>query len=85
MLHFELCYYFPIEWGLARGIRHFEAGAQGEHKIKRGFLPAFCHSAHRAEHPGLDRAIAEFVEGEQDYVGRERELLEAGTPFKRGE
>ncbi|HEX6241181.1 MAG TPA: peptidogalycan biosysnthesis protein [Polyangiales bacterium] len=85
MLHFELCYYFPIEWGLARGIRHFEAGAQGEHKIKRGFLPAFCYSAHRAAHPGLDRAIGEFVEGEQDYVGREREMLEAGTPFKRGE
>jgi predicted N-acyltransferase len=83
MLHFELCYYLPIEWGLARGIRHFEAGAQGEHKIKRGFLPATCHSAHRAAHPGLDRAIAEFVGSEKDYVAREQELLAAGTPFKR--
>jgi uncharacterized protein len=85
MLHFELCYYFPIEWGLARGIRHFEAGAQGEHKIKRGFLPVSCHSAHRAAHPALDRAIAEFVQRERDYVAREQELLSAGTPFKRGE
>jgi hypothetical protein len=85
MLHFELCYYFPIEWGLARGIRHFEAGAQGEHKIKRGFLPVSCHSAHRAAHPGLDRAIAEFVHSEKDYVAREQELLSEGTPFKRGD
>jgi predicted N-acyltransferase len=85
MLHFELCYYFPIEWGLLRGIRHFEAGAQGEHKIKRGFLPAICHSAHVAAHPGLDRAIAEFVSQEGSYVEREQELLAQSTPFKRGE
>jgi hypothetical protein len=83
MLHFELCYYFPIEWGLARGIRHFEAGAQGEHKIKRGFLPATCHSVHVAAHTGLDRAIAEFVAREADYVVREQELLAQSTPFKR--
>lgn len=85
MLHFELCYYFPIEWGLARGIRHFEAGAQGEHKIKRGFLPATCHSVHVAAHPSLDRAIAEFVGQEASYVEREQELLAESTPFKRGE
>jgi predicted N-acyltransferase len=85
MLHFELCYYFPIEWGLLRGIRHFEAGAQGEHKIKRGFLPATCHSVHVAAHPGLDRAIAEFVSQEASYVEREQELLAQSTPFKRGD
>jgi predicted N-acyltransferase len=85
MLHFELCYYMPIEWGLARGIRHFEAGAQGEHKIKRGFLPAECHSAHCAAHPALDRAIAEFVRDEASYVAAEMELLAEHTPFKRGE
>ena len=85
MLHFELCYYFPIEWGLARGIRHFEAGAQGEHKIKRGFLPVTCHSAHLAAHPGLDRAIADFVRDEARYVDREKELLSEATPFRRGD
>jgi predicted N-acyltransferase len=85
MLHFELCYYFPIEWGLARGIRHFQAGAQGEHKIKRGFLPATCHSAHLAAHPALDRAIADFVRDEARYVASEMELLAEHTPFKRGE
>ncbi|HEY6876552.1 MAG TPA: GNAT family N-acetyltransferase [Polyangiales bacterium] len=84
LLHFELCYYLPMEWGLARGLRRFEAGAQGEHKIKRGFLPNTCHSAHWAAHPGLDRAIGEFVVHEADYVDREQELLTEGTPFKRG-
>jgi uncharacterized protein len=84
MLHFELCYYLPIEWGLARGIRHFEAGAQGEHKIKRGFLPAACFSAHCAAHPALDRAIAEFVRDEARYIAAEMALLAEHTPFKRG-
>lgn len=83
MLHFELCYYLPMEWALARGMRRFEAGAQGEHKIKRGFLPSTCFSAHWAAHPGLDRAIADFVKHEADYVAREQELLSEGTPFKR--
>jgi predicted N-acyltransferase len=83
MLHFELCYYLPMEWGLARGMRRFEAGAQGEHKIKRGFLPRTCHSAHWAVHPGLDRAIADFVQHEASYVEREQELLAESTPFKR--
>jgi uncharacterized protein len=84
MLHFELCYYLPMEWGLERGMRRFEAGAQGEHKIKRGFLPNTCHSAHWAAHPGLDRAIGEFVDHEADYVDREQEMLAESTPFKRG-
>ena len=85
MLHFELCYYLPIEWGLLRGIRHFEAGAQGEHKIKRGFLPATCYSAHCAAHPGLDRAIGEFVRNEAAYLAGDMQVLAEHTPFKRGE
>jgi predicted N-acyltransferase len=83
MLHFELCYYLPMEWGLLRGMRRFEAGAQGEHKIKRGFLPRTCHSSHWAVHPGLDRAIADFVKNEASYVEREQEMLVESTPFKR--
>jgi len=83
MLHFELCYYLPMEWGLARGMQRFEAGAQGEHKIKRGFLPNTCYSAHWAVHPGLDRAIADFVRDEARYIEREQELLAESTPFKR--
>jgi predicted N-acyltransferase len=83
MLHFELCYYLPMEWALARGMRRFEAGAQGEHKIKRGFLPNTCFSAHWAAHPGLDKAIGDFVVQEAKYVAREQELLAESTPFKR--
>lgn len=83
MLHFELCYYLPLEWALARGLARFEAGAQGEHKIKRGFLPVTCHSAHWARHPALDRAIGEFVRSESGYVAHDQALLAEGTPFKR--
>jgi len=83
MLHFELCYYLPLAWGLERGLERFEAGAQGEHKIKRGFLPTTCHSAHWAAHPGLDRAIAEFVREEASYVASEQAMLAESTPFRR--
>jgi uncharacterized protein len=83
MLHFELCYYLPMEWGLARGMQRFEAGAQGEHKIKRGFLPNVCHSAHLAAHPGLDQAIARFVDEESSAVQTDMRMLEGLTPFKR--
>ncbi|MFT3928112.1 MAG: GNAT family N-acetyltransferase [Myxococcales bacterium] len=83
MLHFELCYYLPLEWGLARGVTHFEAGAQGEHKIKRGYLPRPCYSAHWAVHPGLQRAIADFVLREEPYVRAQMDMLRESTPFKR--
>lgn len=83
MLHFELCYYLPMEWALPRGLRRFEAGAQGEHKIKRGFLPNACHSAHWAAHPALHRAIAEFVQEEAPWVRQQMDLTAEGTPFKR--
>ncbi len=84
MLHFELCYYLPLEWGLARGVTHFEAGAQGAHKIKRGYLPRPCYSAHFALHPGLSHAIAEFVEREAGFVREQMAVLSESTPFKRG-
>jgi predicted N-acyltransferase len=83
MLHFELCYYLPMQWGIARGMQRFEAGAQGEHKIKRGFLPARCFSAHRMAHPGLDRAVAEFVAEEARGVNADIALLSESTPFRR--
>jgi predicted N-acyltransferase len=82
-LHFELCYYLPMEWALARGVTHIEAGAQGEHKIKRGFLPRPCHSAHWAAHPGLDLAIQQFTREERGYALRDMAALAQGTPFKR--
>ena len=83
MLHFELCYYLPMAWGFERGMRRFEAGAQGEHKIRRGLLPCTCHSAHWAVHPGLDRAIGEFVRHEARYVEHEQALLGTTSPYHR--
>lgn len=64
-LHFELCYYRPIEYAIARGLTCFEAGAQGEHKLARGFEPVLTYSAHWIEHPGFRSAIARFIEEEK--------------------
>ncbi len=64
-LHFELCYYLPIEWSIKHGITVFEAGAQGEHKLARGFVPKKTYSAHYIRHPGFQPAIAEFIELEK--------------------
>ena len=75
-LHFELCYYQTIEYAIAHKIALFEAGAQGHHKVQRGFLPELTYSAHWIEHRGFRHAISDFVEEEK------REIL-AG--FKRGE
>jgi predicted N-acyltransferase len=82
MLHFELCYYQLIERAIARGHTLFEAGAQGEHKLKRGLGPAFTHSAHWIGHAALRGAIASFVEREAQAV--EESLLQYAehTPFR---
>ena len=64
-LHFELCYYRLVEYAIATGVTLFEAGAQGEHKTRRGFEPALTHSAHRLAHPGLHDAVARFVDEER--------------------
>ncbi len=82
MLHFELCYYQLIERAIARRCTLFEAGAQGEHKLKRGLGPAFTHSAHWIGHPGLRDAIASFVEREARSVEAAVEEYAAHTPFR---
>ncbi|HXU82130.1 MAG TPA: GNAT family N-acetyltransferase, partial [Polyangia bacterium] len=83
MLHFELCYYQLIERAVARRHTLFEAGAQGEHKLKRGLDPAYTHSAHLIRHPGLHAAIARFVEGEAAHVEREVAEYRALSPYSR--
>ena len=82
-LHFELCYYAPIDWCLAHGMQRFEAGAQGEHKLKRGFLPTACHSAHQLEHEGLHRAVAQFCAQEAEVLGEHMSALMPHGPFHR--
>jgi uncharacterized protein len=82
MLHFELCYYRLIERAIERRYTLFEAGAQGEHKLKRGLAPAFTHSAHWIRHPALSEAIEGFVIAEEKAVREQVEYYAAHTPFR---
>jgi len=84
MLHFELCYYQLIERAIARRCTRFEAGAQGEHKLKRGLAPGFTHSAHFIGHPALRDAIASFVEREALGVEEALREYDQHTPFHHG-
>jgi uncharacterized protein len=83
-LHFELCYHQAIDWAIARGLSRVEAGAQGEHKLARGYLPVECHSLHWIADPGLRRAIAQYLDQERRAVDHEIEVLTAYGPFRRG-
>ncbi len=83
-LHFELCYYQAIEAAILRGLQRVEAGAQGEHKLARGYAPVPTWSAHYIPHPDFCRAVAAFLERERQGVAADAEYLEALTPFKRG-
>jgi predicted N-acyltransferase len=82
MLHFELCYYQLIERAIARRYTRFEAGAQGEHKLKRGLLPSFTHSAHWMRHPQLGAAIGEYVVAEAATVEERVRMYAAHSPFR---
>jgi hypothetical protein len=84
MLHFELCYHRLIERAIARGATRFEAGAQGEHKLKRGLTPAFTHSAHWIRHPGLAASVADYVHAEAEAVREQAAAYEAESPFHAG-
>lgn len=81
-LHFEAAYYAGIDRCIALGLPLFEAGAQGEHKLLRGFMPVLCHSAHELRHAGLDRGVREFLREEARGVAEHiRQLAEYG-PYK---
>ncbi len=80
-LHFELCYYQPIEWAIGRGLKRFEAGAQGEHKVARGFLPTLTYSAHWIRHPGFRDAIGRFIEEEKTAIADLFEETRTHSPF----
>jgi predicted N-acyltransferase len=82
-LHFELCYYQAIEWAITHGLARVEAGAQGQHKIARGYLPTAVYSAHYIADPGLARAVARFLDEERAEVqGQMDWLAEEYSPFK---
>lgn len=83
-LHFELCYYQAIDAAIARGLARVEAGAQGGHKLARGYAPVQTHSAHYIADPGLREAVAEFLERERQGIAAEQNFLKARTPFRKG-
>lgn len=84
-LHFELCYYRAIDWAISHGLKRVEAGAQGRHKIQRGYLPMPTYSAHWIAHPGLRRAIAGFLEQERPAIHAEMAALAEDSPFRNKE
>jgi hypothetical protein len=82
-LHFELCYYQAIDAAIARGLSTVEAGAQGEHKLARGYEPVATWSAHYVPDPGFRRAIGDFLLREREAVERDQAYLDELTPFRR--
>lgn len=84
-LHFEVCYHQAIDFAIERKLKVVEAGAQGEHKLARGYRPVTTHSAHYIAHPGLRRAIADYLERERREVAMTSDYLEDHTPFRKGE
>jgi len=83
MLHFELCYYRLIEHAIESGVTRFEAGAQGDHKLKRGLMPAAIHSLHLIRHPALEHAVADFLPREAAGIRARMDDLRGSGPFKR--
>jgi predicted N-acyltransferase len=81
-LHFEVCYYQAIDFAISRGLKKVEAGAQGAHKVARGYLPEPTYSAHWIADPGFRDAVERFVDDERRYVSQDIAHLEQRTPFK---
>jgi uncharacterized protein len=81
-LHFEVCYYQAIDFALANGLKRVEAGAQGGHKLARGYRPALTYSAHAFAHPGLSRAVEDYLKRERREILAAQEDLDEETPFK---
>ena len=82
-LHFEVCYHQAIDFALERKLARVEAGAQGEHKLARGYMPSLTHSAHYIAHPGLRRAVADYLEAERADVEATGGYLAEHGPFRK--
>ncbi|MEL6748342.1 MAG: peptidogalycan biosysnthesis protein, partial [Pseudomonadota bacterium] len=82
-LHFELCYYQAIEYAITHGLKSVEAGAQGEHKLARGYVPQATYSLHWIANPGLRSAVSNYLDREREYVTQLNDELADATPFKR--
>ena len=82
-LHFETCYYQAIDFAITRGLTRVEAGAQGAHKLARGYLPQKTYSLHYLAHPGLQRAVADYLQAERAGIDAEQQALAAHSPFRQ--
>jgi len=83
-LHFEACYYQPIEWCIRNKVKRFEGGAQGEHKMARALMPVNTASAHWIAHPGFAEAIERFLDREREGVADYMEALAQHSPLRQG-
>ena len=83
-LHFEACYYQPLQWCMAHGVQRFEGGAQGEHKMARALLPVQASSAHWLAHPAFANAVDRFLEREGAGVAQYLQHLQSRSPFRQG-
>jgi len=83
-LHFELCYYQAIDVAIERGLAKVEAGAQGEHKLARGYLPTPTFSAHYIPDPNFRRAVADYLEQERRMIAANIAVLEEDSPYRKG-
>ena len=84
-LHFEACYYQPLQWCIEHGFDRFEGGAQGEHKMARGLLPVVTRSAHWLAHPQFADAVNRFLEREREGISEYVDHLAQRTPFRAAE
>ncbi|MGR3622296.1 GNAT family N-acetyltransferase [Pseudophaeobacter sp.] len=84
-LHFEMCYYQAIDFAIAHGLARVEAGAQGEHKLARGYLPVETHSLHWLGDPGFADAVARYLEAERTAIADEVEVLTSYGPFRKAQ
>ncbi len=84
-LHFEVCYHQAIDFAIERKLKTVEAGAQGEHKLARGYLPVKTHSAHYFTHSGLHNAVSDYLKQERDAVSADSEYLREHSPFKKSD
>ena len=82
-LHFELCYYRAMDFAIEQGMARVEAGAQGEHKLARGYLPTETHSLHWVGDPGFAEAIGNYLKAEREAIEQDIEVLTSYGPFKR--
>ena len=83
-LHFEICYHQAIDFAIAKKLSTVEAGAQGEHKLARGYMPVTTHSAHHICHPGLRRAVDDYLSSERREVDHMSQILKDHGPFRKG-